>query len=59
MNTRVTRAFMQVEEEICALLGYLLRSAEWWFRTDVSGEPFVPIFKGHVQDFLTLEDGKG
>jgi hypothetical protein len=34
----------------------VLRSAEWWFCTDVSEQPIRPIFKGQ-ENFLTLEDG--
>ena len=25
----------------------ILRSSEWWFLTDVSGQPVGPVFKGH------------
>jgi len=29
---------------ICATF-FILRSAEWWFHTDVSGQPIGPILK--------------
>ena len=34
---------------------WTVRSVDWYFPTDVSGQPFFPIFKG--QDRLNFEDG--